>query len=231
MKEKKVKLYKFSELSEDAQQKVIDRERDVIQQIAIDGWASEYEDSLNAFCDMVGIKCKNWECSPCSHSYSFTFKKNIFESWNFDGIDPRDCTGKYLARFMRDICFDIFKGKYFGKLIPHAKDAEHPNGTEHIKRHSKVLFDSYDCPFTGFCGDNSILHPIYKWFEHPDYHKSLYDLIDDCLESFFSDWEEDMYSCGKDEYVREDLLANETEESYYEDGTMCNGAWRMQDIA
>ena len=227
MKEKKVKLYKFSELSKDAQQKVINRERDVIQQMGIDAWASEYEDSLNSFCDMVGIKCYNWECSPCSHSYSFRFEREPFNG----NIDADKCTGKYLARFMRDICFDVFKGKYFGKLIPHAKDAEHPNGTEHIKRYSKVLFDSYDCPFTGYCGDNFILHPIYEWFEHPDYNKSLYDLIDDCLESFFSDWEKDMYSCGEDEYVREDILANETEESYYEDGTLCNGVSKMEEIA
>lgn len=230
MKELKAKLYLFSELSEDAQQKVIDRERYDWQEMHNDAWARDYEDSLKAFCDLVGIECRNWEVDSYNYDYRFSFKHDIFDSWGY-GMDAKNVTGKYLARFMRDICFDVYKGKYFGTLIPHAKDAEHPNGTEHIKRYSKVLFDSYDCPFTGFCGDNFILHPIYEWFEHPDYNKSLHDLVDECLDSFFKSWRDDIESGGSDEYVREEILANEQGEMYFEDGTLCRNIPLMREIA
>ena len=208
MKELKATLYKFSELSEEAQQKVIDRERDDIQEMGIDAWASEYESSLQEFSTLFGINVRNWEVDPCSYNYQFSFKEDIYER------DASDVKGKYLARFMRDIHRHVYKGKYFSTGGHYDE-----NGNYHYKqRHSKVLFVDHDCPLTGYCGDNFILHPVYEWFKKPDYNKSLYDLVDECLDSFFKEWRDDMESCGTDEYVREEIEANEHGEMYFEDG-------------
>ena len=62
-----------------------------------------------------------------------------------------------------------------------------------------------------------------KQFEKPDYDKSLYDLVDECLDSFFKSWRDDMESCGTDEYVREEIEANDTDEIYCKDGSVFHG--------
>ena len=222
MKEMKVKLYKFSELSEDAQQKVIDRERDDIQQLNIDAWSREYEDSLKSFSDLFGINVRHWEVDPCSYNYRFSFNSDIYER------DATEVTGKYLARFMRDIHPNVFKGKYLSAKGHMGEDGNWVYGKS---KHSKILLVDHECPLTGYCGDNFILHPVWEWFEHPDYNKSLYDLVDECLDSFFKEWRDDMEYGGTDEYVRDSIINNEQEEEYYEDGTLCNGVSKMEEIA
>lgn len=221
MKEVKCKLYKFEELSEESQKKVINRNRNEIQQWGIDAWDSEHRDTLEKFSNIFGIKILNWEVSDCSHSYRFCFKNDIYER------DASEVTGKYLLRFLNSIYFDIRKGKYYGELIPHAKDSEHPAGLKLVKRYSKVLFEELNCPLTGVCYDNDILYPIYKWHKNPDWEKSLYDLVDDCLEEFFAAWENECEYCGSDEYVIQELTesGNYEDTLYFEDGTVFNGIY------
>jgi hypothetical protein len=213
MREVKCKLYKFEELSEEAQKKVIDRERDDIQRLHIDAWESEYRDSLKEFCELFGIDVRHWEVDSCSYDYRFRFKNDVYER------DAEDVTGKYLARFMRDIHKYVFKGKYISAKGHLGEDGKWVYGKS---KNSKILLVDYDCPLTGFCGDNFILHPVYEWFRKPDYNKSLYDLVDDCLDSFFKERRDDMESGGSDEYVREELLIDE-DEIYCEDGTLFRG--------
>lgn len=213
MREVKCKLYKFEELSEEAQKKVIDRERDDIQRLHIDAWESEYRDSLKEFCELFGIDVRHWEVDSCSYDYRFRFKNDVYER------DAEDVTGKYLARFMRDIHKYVFKGKYLSSKGHLGEDGKWVYGKS---KNSKILLVDYDCPLTGYCGDNFILHPVWEWFKKPDYNKSLYDLVDDCLDSFFKEWRDDMESGGTDEYVREELLTDE-DEIYCEDGTLFRG--------
>ena len=52
---------------------------------------------------------------------------------------------------------------------------------------------------------------------------SLYDLIDKCLEKFFSEWERDMSNCYEDDFVKEHIAANSDGDLYYEDGTLYEG--------
>ena len=216
MKEVKCKLYKFEELSEESQKAVMDRERDKIQQWGIDAWDSEHRDTLNKFAEIVGIKIRNWEVSSWRHTYLFYFPSDVYER------DANDVTGKYLLRFLNSIYYDIRSRKYFscGQRLENGK-------VHYSHRHSKILWEEGNCPLTGVCYDYDILNPIYKWHKNPDWEKSLYDLVDDCLEEFFAAWENECEYCGSDEYVIQELTESSAYEDtlYFEDGTVFNGIY------
>ena len=214
MKQVKCNLYKFEELSEESKKVVMERERNSIQQWGIDAWDSEHRDTLEKFSDIVGIKIRDWEVCSYDHNYRFYFPYDIY------GKDASEVTGKYLLRFLNSIYYEIRKGKYF------SCGQRWENGKFHYShRYSKILWEEMNCPLTGVCYDNEILKPIYDWHKNPDWDKSLKELIDDCLESFFKQWEEECEYCGSDEYVIQELTESSAYEDtlYFVDGTEFNG--------
>ncbi len=216
MKEVKCKLYKFEELSEKSQKVVMDRERDSIQQNGIDAWDSEHRDTLEKFANIVGIKIRNWEVSDYSHDYSFCFLSDVYER------DADDVKGKYLLRFLNSIYYEIRSRKYY------SCGQRWENGKFHCShRYSKILWVNNNCPLTGVCCDCDILYPIYEWHKNPDWEKSLYDLVDECLEEFFSAWEKECAYCGSDEYVKQELTESSVYEDvlYFENGTVFDGIY------
>jgi hypothetical protein len=216
MKEVKCKLYKFEELSEESQKKVMNRERNNIQSWGIDAWDSEHRNTLEKFANIVGIKIRDWEVSDYNHNYSFCFLSDVYER------DADDVKGKYLLRFLNSIYFDIRSQKsYF-------TGERWENGNYHYShRKSNILWQENDCPLTGVCYDCDILYPIYEWHKNPDWNKSLYDLVDECLEEFFSAWEKENEYCGSDEYVKQELTESSAYEDvlYFEDGTVFDGIY------
>jgi len=219
MKQVNVKLYRFSELSEEAQQKVIDRERQYVGDFLTSFYAKEREETLEKFCDIFGIvKVKKWEVREGWHRYNLEFTSWPFTTYHNVGIDPDEVCGKYLMRYMRDLMKDFYEWKFFST---HFHTDENGKLT-YKKRHSKITLVE-DCCLTGVCYDCDILSPIWDWYRKPDYKISLYDLVDSCLYSFFRAWEQDIEYSYSDEGVREDLLANECDEEYCEDGSVFRG--------
>lgn len=74
-----------------------------------------------------------------------------------------------------------------------------------------------ECPFTGYCGDESFLAPYRAFMLKPD-ERSYSELMSDCLDSGFNDWQADMEHQESDEYIVDFLQANEYE--FLEDGTI-----------
>lgn len=217
MKEVKCKLYKFEELSEKSQKVVMDRERDSIQQDGIDAWDSEHRDTLEKFSNIFGIKVYDWEVSSYNHRYCFHFIDDVYD------VDAVYVKGKYLLRFLNSIYFDIRSRKYYS--CSHRYDE---NGEYHYShRYSKILWVNNNCPLTGVCYDCDILKPIYDWHKNPDWNKSLYFLVDECLEEFFSAWEKECAYCGSDEYVKQELTESSVYEDvlYFENGTVFDGIY------
>ena len=217
MKEVKCKLYKFEELSEKSQKVVMDRERDSIQQNGIDAWDSEHRDTLEKFSNIFGIKVYDWEVSSYNHRYCFHFIDDVYD------VDAVYVKGKYLLRFLNSVYFDIRSRKYYS--CGHRYDE---NGEYHYShRYSKVLWVNNNCPLTGVCYDCDILKPIYDWHKKPDWNKSLYFLVDECLEEFFSAWEKECAYCGSDEYVKQELTESSVYEDvlYFENGTVFDGIY------
>lgn len=65
-----------------------------------------------------------------------------------------------------------------------------------------------ECPFTGYCGDESFLDPLRAFLKRPALDVTLADVFVDCGASWASAWESDMEFQQSDEYVGEDLEAN-----------------------
>ena len=77
---------------------------------------------------------------------------------------------------------------------------------------------SKDCPFTGYCGDESLLDPIRQFMKRPDKDLSFYDLMKDCLDHWVSEYQGDMESQLEDEYISDFIQANGYE--FLENGDM-----------
>ena len=86
MKTIELQLYKFDELSEDAQEYAISNYRNKGQY----HWIDEGIDSIKAFCDHFGVNLKNYSISPYAHSFIDTDAEN----YHF--------RGKKLKEFSRD---------------------------------------------------------------------------------------------------------------------------------
>ena len=82
----------------------------------------------------------------------------------------------------------------------------------------KKLADGQDCPFTGYCGDETLLDPIREALANPSRIVSLYDVFNDCLQSWAHGFEADIDHWESDEAIREDIYCGGYE--FYDDGTI-----------
>ncbi len=235
MKEVKVKLYKFNELSEEVRKQIAKRDSFEIMEFVMECHNSEWEGSLKHFEDATGFSAKKWEVGYGVNSFQTEIPDEpVMGSYNFP-VCAEDCKGKLLFRWCCHFIDKTIKGKYYGKLVPHAKDSEHPAGVEHIYRHSKVLLEAIEggwCPWTGVCTDCSLVEPIVDFYLN--YHRgkfakdySLEDLIDDCFEKFFNEWqsEYDAYGDNENGCVEEFIDANSEGDWFYENGTKFKGIY------
>jgi len=76
---------------------------------------------------------------------------------------------------------------------------------DYVKRIAK------DCPFTGYCGDESILDPLRAFIKAPNKNTTLEELLRDCLSSFETAWEKDREYLTSDESIIEHIQINEYE--------------------
>ena len=201
MKTTKINLYTFEELNQDAQQAVIDRERNETYGFSFLGCenaANEIYDTIKAFADVFGV--------------SFDIKDDHgtnFISFTVDHIEDEEATGKYLLRFINSHYNEILSPAYY-----------YHNGKS---RHSKIIFKYGNCPFTGLCWDCDILQPIVDWYQKPDFKKSIHDIIDECFCAVLNAKEREDEYCHSDEYISDMIIANWLDKLYYENGQEYDG--------
>lgn len=220
MKEIVLKVYKFDELSKDAQEQIIERERWNIMEQCMDCYNTDYVELMKAFEDLTDTKVYDYEVGYSRYDFDFGFKYHdaIYkdpDDYNKD-IYPENLCGKLLFRYINNnIMTRITKGKYYFK------------GNKY--RHSRVILEYDDnCPLTGTCYDLYILKPIIYYYEtwctYPD-DFSLEDLIGQCYDSFFKAWHEEYEYWADDENaIREELHNSRYEDQlYYENGDVYVG--------
>jgi len=205
MRTETVEIYSFDELPEDAQQTAIENWR----ASGIDYvWSDEWRESLKAFCDVTGI---DWQVG---HGGNYV-------NWRYEGltyIEPDDLTGLRLRTWLINNWLPRFRtGKWYSQSW-NSKTRTLDCSKGNKSRHSKIQFEYDNCPLTGYCGDMSLIQPIFKFIAKPDKHTSLADVIGDCLHNWARDWEADMDYQNSDEYIRETIEANDYE--FYADGSM-----------
>ena len=86
---------------------------------------------------------------------------------------------------------------------------------KYISGYSKIQIES-SCPMTGYYMDNSLFYPILKFFTNPDKDKNLEELLKDCIDSFFGDYQKDLEWQESKENFKEECAMSETE--FTEDG-------------
>ena len=178
-------VYTVDELSPDALERA---HMDYLSDGDYYHWADENAATLKAFTDIFPVIVRDYEYGY--HNYI------NFEMDN--GLDDEvyDFTGIRLAKWLWNNYRDrLYKGKFYstpGKYV----DGKYT----YKSRHSKIILDNC-CPLTGYCVDDAILAPIYKFMASPDNYQTLEDIMNDCLQSW-------VYAC------RDDVEAAESLESF-----------------
>lgn len=171
-------VYSFSELSENAKKRAMDK-------FYSNGWEPAWGDenlsSLKEFYKLFDYLIK-------SGNRNWTDVRFIGDTdvLNLSGIRAM----KYLWNNYGN---DLFKGKYYYR-----------NGKS---RYSKVQRDNTSCVLTGFCMDDDVLQPIYEFLKKPD-QRTIEDLLQECVESWRIASERDEEYQQSEEYFSEEAYAN-----------------------
>ena len=193
-----VNLYSFDELSERAQQRAIDREREARYSDVEYPYHGETYDTLNAFCERFYV---DWEDYGL---YNSNIGANRIRLDNYEGL-----SGLRLRTYLVNNFSDVLSqrktyGKYGGK-----------------RRASRIIYEETDCPFTAYCMDYTILQPIRDFIAKPTANTDYKGLIEDCLHEFSKAWNDEIEQWYSDECIREDLQCRDHVQ-YEEDGDI----WR-----
>lgn len=212
MKTVTVDIYEFNELQNEAQNRVVERNRDMIiqDQLNIDNF--DYRKSLDEFESTFGIKARY-------NLYGFRFEYNPFPD-----IEPEDCKGRLLWRWLNKKREDmVHRKKYYGWETASGRGKRPQDTKERMSRISYWLGGGVcgDLSLTGVYSDYALLKPIDEWMAHPDKDTSAYDLMERCIADFRYDWDSNDEGYD-DDYVHE-VLSECDENYYYEDGTRYNG--------
>ena len=194
MREITVKLYEFSELSEEARRRAW---MDHVDNLHEFGWDSEYRATLDAFCKAFDVLTVEYDVNENAFDFEFSL---AYEPIYY--MEPLR-----FARFIwNQYAHQIQRGKYYGKI---ARDGRH------VFRHSKTTVE-YSCPFTGFMADMAITGPVWDCIHYKKEYTCYDQLIEDCLTAFFEEWRDGMEYETSMECFEEYCDANELE--FYETG-------------
>lgn len=201
MRTQTLTLYKFNELTPEAQQTAIERYKDA-DMISTDFIVDEAGNTLKKFCDLFSITYRNFDfCEMYRSQYSFEMEDTILE---LSGLRLH----KYIWNNFKS---DLYKGKYYS--LWSKKDISYKyykEGYPVLKdRRSKVFFDT-SAVLTGWCYDESILGPIYNFLDKPT-STDFKQLLQDCLYNFAKDVCSEIEAQYTDEVISENLIANEYE--------------------
>lgn len=197
MKTIPVNIYRFEELEESVQESIIENYRREENEYGYH-WADEWVDSLKAFCDLFGLKIKDYSVGPYSYSY-VNIERYPEPEYEIEG------TLRYWKWFTN--CYE--------RELTNFKTYWNKSYTK--KRVSKIMtkpMSEYD--LTGFCADYPIMKHIEEYIKHPNYYSSAEELFQDCINEWINDFRADMEYQDNDEYIRERLI--ESDNWYYKNG-------------
>lgn len=167
MREAKVRVFDYSELSEKAKDRAFE---DFLSSDFGDFQFSMDENraTLDAFEKIFPIRIKDWDVGWGNYI-----------NFGFTGCDDEEdlCGIRLAAHLWTHYKDDLYKGKYYSKTK--VIDGKYITKS----RHSRVILDN-SCVLTGMCMDDEILGPIYRFMEKPSAYANFRDLMQDCLDAW-----------------------------------------------
>lgn len=222
MKEFKIKLFKFDELSEKVRKSLIEKERWDLGDRAMAYNSDDRQGTLNAFEKVFGVHLE-YQVNYCGHWCHLNFDDDAIFSGYKNGeyfeILAEEVSGKLLLRYLNSKFLDLhYPKKSWGKY----KMGE--NGKYHAKtRRSKILWEDC-CPLTGVCYDEDILNPIREYLKKPDMNLTLKDLLEECADKFILEWHKEWeYCCDNEKFLEEEFENAHEDDLYFKDGTIFQG--------
>jgi hypothetical protein len=204
-------VFSFDELTNEAKENARNEVRNIIDPFP---FMDEAYNTVKEFFSVFGVTWRN-----------ISFEESYYNSYSVNfSDDVLSLTGHRLAKYIwNNYKIHLFRGKYYGKLAhtykdgsPIEKSKEHPAGTRHVKRYSRV-FLSTGCVLTGVCYDYDILNPIYEFLNKPD-GRYINDLIEECISSISESVKSEIRFRLSDEGIYEEIESNGYE--FYEDGSL-----------
>jgi len=183
MKTIEITLYKFNELSSEAQETAINKWRESDTDYF---FASDNEASLKAFTEIFPIKVNNWSYDAYSHS----------ESSQYNGeADHQTLSGPRLMAFIHN---------NYGNMLYPAKTYRLKSGKT---RKSRIIKDT-EMTMTGYYMDNVLLDPIYDFLKG-NVNIDFEDLLESCVYAWGKACQADCYYQQTPEYIKETIEAND----------------------
>jgi len=195
-----VNLYKLDELSEKAKEEA---RFNWLSAGDSDMSSEDNRRTLGAFQSVMPVSVKRWEYGGTPGHVRWEFDNGVSEQ-------VQELRGQRLATYLwNNYKRHLFSGRYYSKSY------QKPDGTYGIKsRRSKITIE-HSCELTGYCVDEDILEPIYKFLEKPD-DQTFGELISECFHSWLKSCEAMWEYEQSMEAFRETCEANDYE--FYEDG-------------
>lgn len=189
-----IKIYKFDELSENAQRRAWENGPDLSGDNG-----DEFRATLEQFEKIFDIKVYRYSVDNWRYNFDFITAGAACDAPEGDALR--------LARYIwNNYAEYITRGKYYstrGKYI---------NGKYTYKfRHSKIIMQRDNCPLTGTYCDYDILKHINNCLEYKEFFETFDDLITACLNEFFQAWQDDIEYRTTKEYFAEIADCNEWE--------------------
>ena len=191
------KIFRYDELSEQAQQVAIESTRDEISNVRLESDAYEYRNTLDKIEHIFGVKVYNWNVNEYNPYFRFEFTDIEEDTEN----EPR-----LLLRYLNTNVLPYIdnKKRYYSK-------------TSRASRKSRILYnDSYDYCLTGCWCDDAIDNALNNINQSVKKHLNAREFVNSILEGFFEQWRNDYENAISDECIAEEIEANDYE--FYENG-------------
>ena len=190
-------IYRYDELSEQAQKVAIESMRDRISSTRIESDSADYRNTLEMIEQIFRVNVYDWSVDECNFYFHFYFTNIDVETEN----EPR-----LLLRYLNTNvlpCIDN-KKRYYSK-------------TARVSRKSRILCNNgYEYCLTGCWCDDAVDNALNNINQSVKDKLNAREFVASILEGFFKQWQNDYeYSCS-DECIAEEIEANDYE--FYENG-------------
>ena len=190
-------IYRYDELSEQAQKVAIEFMKDEISNVRIESDSYEYRNTLDKIEHIFGVKIYNWDVNEYNSYFRFEFTNIEEDTEN----EPR-----LLLRYLNTNvlpCIDNQK-RYYSK-------------TARASRKSRILCNNgYEYCLTGCWCDDAVDNALNNINQSVKNRLNAREFVENLLEGFFKQWRNDYEDAISEEYIAEEIEINDYE--FYENG-------------